>query len=88
MSETSNPSGNADSDPNPNEPAVDATAEGSRVRMSGGARTSCPYPPDSEEYEEWLEGYDGNEQSVKPIEQQSPPSATTSSSPMRSRVIK
>ena len=47
MSETSNPSGNADSDPNPNEPAVDATAEGSRVRMSGGARTSCPYPANS-----------------------------------------
>ena len=52
VSETSNPSRNAGSDPdrnefdpNPNESAVDATAEGSRARTSGGIRTSCPYPP-------------------------------------------
>ena len=46
-------------DPNPNEPTVDATAEGSRARADGVTRENCPYPPGSEEYEEWLEGYDG-----------------------------
>ena len=88
VSETSNPSRNAGSDPNPNESAVDATAEGSRARTSGGIRTSCPYPPDSEECEEWLEGYDGNDQPVKPIEQQTPPSAATSRSPTGSHALK
>ena len=46
-------------DPNPSQPAVDPTAEGSRARAEGRPRDDCPYPVGSEECQEWLEGYDG-----------------------------
>jgi hypothetical protein len=55
-------------DSNPNEPTVDATAEGSRARADGVARENCPYPPGSEQCEEWLEGYDGGLEPATPPE--------------------
>jgi hypothetical protein len=46
-------------DPDPRQAAIDATAEGSRARTLGLPRDACPHEPDSEEADEWLEGYDG-----------------------------
>jgi ribosome modulation factor len=49
----------SEADQNPNQPAVDATAEGARAKAQGLPRNACPYALDSEQHHEWLEGYDG-----------------------------
>ncbi len=54
-------------DPNPKQPALDATAEGARARAKGNPRDACPYPPDSEERHEWFEGYDGTSVEGSPL---------------------
>ncbi len=36
----------------------DPTAEGRLAASSGGATESNPYPKDTEEHSEWLEGYE------------------------------
>ena len=46
-------------DPTPNKSAMDPTAEGARARAQGTPREACPYARDSEEFHEWVEGYDG-----------------------------
>ena len=46
-------------DPTPNKLAMDPTAEGARARAQGTPREACPYTQDSEEFHEWIEGYDG-----------------------------
>ena len=51
-------------DPDPAGPAVDPTAQGIRARQQGRSRDACPYPLDSQERKEWLEGYDGREASL------------------------
>ena len=57
----------SDEDPNPNQIAVDPTAEGSRARAEGLPRDACPYAADSEECHEWLEGYDGKTSQGSPL---------------------
>lgn len=47
------------SDTDPHKPADDPIAEGARARAQGRPRDACPYPGDSSERREWLEGYDG-----------------------------
>ena len=56
MSDDHNPSRD---DPTPNKSAMDPTAEGARARAQGTPREACPYAQDSEEFHEWVEGYDG-----------------------------
>lgn len=42
------------------EPATpNAIAEGARARAHGRPKDACPYPAESRERREWLEGYDG-----------------------------
>ena len=38
---------------------MDPTAEGARARAQGTPREACPYAQDSEEFHDWVEGYDG-----------------------------
>jgi hypothetical protein len=54
-------------DPTPNNSAIDPTAEGARARAQGAPREACPYPLDSEQRHEWLEGYDGVSVSGSPL---------------------
>ena len=56
MSDDHNPSRD---DPTPNKSAMDPTAEGARARAQGTPREACPYAQNSEEFHEWVEGYDG-----------------------------
>jgi hypothetical protein len=56
MSDDHNPSRD---DPTPNTSAMDPTAEGARARAQGIPREACPYPQGSEEFHEWVEGYNG-----------------------------
>ncbi|MFC6792012.1 Rmf/CrpP family protein [Methylobacterium komagatae] len=37
----------------------DPIAEGARARTHGRPKDACPYPAESRERVEWLEGYDG-----------------------------
>ncbi|ACB79001.1 hypothetical protein PUR23_09900 [Methylorubrum populi] len=43
----------------PHRPPADPIAEGARARNQGRPRDACPYPLNSPERTEWLEGYDG-----------------------------
>ena len=38
---------------------LDPIAEGARARTLGRPKDACPYPAESRERVEWLEGYDG-----------------------------
>ncbi|MBY0295636.1 MAG: hypothetical protein K2X71_06300 [Methylobacterium sp.] len=59
-------------DPDPTNPAIDPTAEGARARQQGRPREACPYPLDSEEREEWMEGYDGRMRETPPDQPMKP----------------
>lgn len=43
----------------PTSEAPDPIAEGARARAHGRPKDACPYPAESPERVEWLEGYDG-----------------------------
>ena len=46
-------------DPTAERAIQDPTAEGLKARIHHLGREACPYPLDSDERHEWLEGYDG-----------------------------
>jgi hypothetical protein len=56
-----------DNTPSPKAPPRNPTAEGARARAEGRNREPCPYPLDSEERHEWVEGYDGVESEGAPL---------------------
>ncbi|KQQ14687.1 hypothetical protein ASF53_08660 [Methylobacterium sp. Leaf123] len=55
----------------PHRPPDDPITEGARARAQGRPRDACPYPVNSPERIEWLEGYDGapaDRSSDRPLE--------------------
>ncbi|MFE1603324.1 ribosome modulation factor [Methylobacterium sp. ID0610] len=56
----------------PPQPADDPAAQGVRARQNGKPRDVCPYPLDTEEREQWLEGYDGRERTAPPAQPMKP----------------